>query len=80
MNLHVNSNLALELPPDLARRTPAPKTKIDPRAELAAQFIPSGARVLELERRRRCRRLLPNGCSYSGRDRVASERQRRPAI
>ena len=48
MNLHVNSNLALELPPDLARESPAPKTKTDPRAELAAQFIPAGARVLDL--------------------------------
>ncbi|MGC2715355.1 MAG: hypothetical protein WA366_18440, partial [Pseudolabrys sp.] len=31
MHLHVNSNLALELPPDTVP-SPAPKKKIDPRA------------------------------------------------
>ena len=50
MNLHVNSNLALELPADPGRmRNSAPKTKArSSRPRLAAQFIPVGARVLDL--------------------------------
>ena len=48
MHLHVNSNLALELPPDTVPPSLAPKKKTDPRAELASQFIPAGARVLDL--------------------------------
>ncbi len=73
MNLHVNSNLALELPPDLAPETPAQKTKIDPRAELASQFIPSGARVLDLSGNTTIERLLPSGCSYSAAVRVSKK-------
>jgi hypothetical protein len=73
MNLHVNSNLALELPPDLAPETPAQKTKIDPRAELASQFIPSGARVLDLSGNTTIERLLPSGCSYSTAARVGKK-------
>jgi hypothetical protein len=62
MALFVNSNLALELPADL---DPS-RTKSDPRAELAAQFIPAGARVLDLGASQALRTLLPNGCSYDG--------------
>jgi hypothetical protein len=48
----------------------------DARAELAAQFIPAGAHVLDLG----CgtmslRRYLPNGCSYRGCDLVARDGQ-----
>jgi hypothetical protein len=58
MNLQVNSNLALELPPDIAPQSP-PKRKTDHRAELAAQFIPSGARVLDLGGGTALQPLLP---------------------
>ena len=74
MNLHVNSNLALELPADPAHAELAPKTKADPRAELAAQFIPSGARVLDLSADTALQRLLPGGCNYSGITRVGKKR------
>ena len=74
MNLHVNSNLALELPADPAHQELAPKTKIDPRAGLAAQFIPSGARVLDLSGDLALQRLLPGGCNYSGIARAGKKR------
>ncbi len=75
MNLHVNSNLALELPADPAHQaTCAEKAKVDPRAELAAQFIPSGARVLDLSADTALQRLLPGGCSYRGIDRAGKKR------
>jgi hypothetical protein len=62
MGLNVNRNLALEIPVDLARPLPAAG---DLRAELAAQFIPDGARVLDLSRgRRTLERYLPHGCAY----------------
>jgi hypothetical protein len=54
MNLYVDSNLALELPSDVTPQSPAQKKKSDPRAELASQFVPSGARVLDLSEIRRC--------------------------
>ena len=63
MNLHVNSNLALEMPPELGCSGPADD---DPRAELAAQFVPSGARVLDLSGDTKMERFLPSECSYSG--------------
>ena len=66
MNLHVNSNLALEMLPEPGRDAPVSKTNKDPRAELAAQFIPSGARVLDLSGDATLERFLPGGCSYSG--------------
>jgi hypothetical protein len=66
MNLHVNSNLALELPADPAHQELAPRIKVDPRAGLAAQFIPSGARVLDLSTDTALQRLLPGGCNYRG--------------
>jgi hypothetical protein len=68
MNLYVDSNLALELPPDLRRDQPARKAKGDPRAELAAQFVSSGARVLDLSGVTTLQPLLPGGCIYSGID------------
>src|SRR5690242_5713489 len=66
MNLHVDSNLALEIAPDTGRDMPAPKAHKDPRAELAAQFIPWGARVLDLSGSAALEPHLPNGCSYIG--------------
>jgi len=78
MNLHINSNLALELPPDTVP-SPAPKKKIDPRAELASQFIPAGARVLDLSGSAAMQRLLPVSCSYRGIDR-ASKKQQGPSV
>jgi len=74
MNLHVNSNLALELPADPAQQQPAPKKKVDPRAELAAQFIPSGARVLDLSGDTALEHLLPGGCNYNGIGRAGKKR------
>ena len=42
--------------------------------QFAAQFIPAGARVLELDcGRMALRRFLPNGCSYQGCDLIARE-------
>ena len=58
MNLHINRNLALESFPD--QRAAAR----DARAELAAQFIPAGARVLDLAGIPTLAGLLPHGCSY----------------
>jgi hypothetical protein len=63
MNLHVNGNLALELPPG-ASRLPPTKKRTDPPADLAAQFIPDGARVLDLSETAAIQRLLPSACSY----------------
>lgn len=66
MALFVNSNLALELPADPDGRSTSSRAKSDPRAELAAQFIPAGARILDLGASPALRALLPNGCSYVG--------------
>lgn len=63
MGLHVNSNLALEIAVDIA---PPLAAKHDPRAELAAQFVPAGARVLDLSATKTLERYLPNGCIYQG--------------
>src|SRR5450755_67923 len=68
MNIHVNSNLALETPEALGCRPNA--GACDPRAELAAQFIPAGSRVLDLSGGLALEEALPNGCSYQGRDHV----------
>ena len=70
MNLHVNSNLALELPSDVAPSSFVSRKKIDRRAELASQFIPAGARVLDLSGSAAIQRLLPGSCSYCGIDRT----------
>ena len=65
MALFVNSNLALELPADLDRQPTTSRAKPDPCAELAAQFIPAGARVLDLGASPALAALLPNGCNYA---------------
>ena len=72
MALHVNANLALVTVADDARR-PDAHSKIDPRAQLAAQFIPSGSRVLDLGRGggETLRDLMPLGCGYQAVDRIA---------
>jgi hypothetical protein len=63
MTLNVNRNLALETTPDFA---PGVTLETDARAELAAQFIPAGSRVLDLSGATTLQRLLPTGCSYQG--------------
>jgi hypothetical protein len=75
MALFVNSNLALELPADLDRQLAPSRVKPDPRAELAAQFIPAGARVLDLGASPALRTLLPNGCSYVGAGQAGKKRR-----
>ncbi|MEP7032203.1 MAG: hypothetical protein ABI830_14810 [Pseudolabrys sp.] len=57
MNLQVNRNLGLESPAALVAQGSA-------RLELAAQFIPSGSRVLDLSGGAALEHLLPNGCNY----------------
>src|SRR5581483_8818417 len=76
MNLHVNSNLALELPPASGHK---PATS-DPRAELAVQFIPSGARVLDLGGNPGLQALLPVGCEYADGRTGRKNRSRMPAL
>jgi len=44
MTLNLNRNLALDSTPDFA---PGVALEADARAELAAQFIPAGSRVLD---------------------------------
>ena len=61
MTLNVNLNLALETAPDFA---PGAALSSDSRAELAAQFIPAGSRVLDLGRASGLQALLPTGCGY----------------
>jgi hypothetical protein len=61
MNLQINRNLALETPADFG---PGVVVETDARAELAAQFIPAGSRVLDLGHNVALRTLVPNGCSY----------------
>ncbi|KQY99748.1 hypothetical protein ASD45_02275 [Pseudolabrys sp. Root1462] len=75
MALHVNANLALRLVPDDARRPDAP-SKLDPRAQLAAQFIPAGARILDLGGGGgdTLRDMVPFGCSYEAVDRLAHDK------
>lgn len=72
MALHVNANLALRTVADDARR-PDASSKLDPRAQLAAQFIPAGSRVLDLGAGggETLHDLLPLGCSYQAADRIA---------
>ncbi|HEY0223118.1 MAG TPA: hypothetical protein VGC38_01245 [Pseudolabrys sp.] len=67
MNIHLNSNLALETTASIVR---AQDAATDARAELAAQFIPAGSRVLDLSASLSLEQALPNGCSYQGRDRI----------
>jgi hypothetical protein len=77
MALFVNSNLALELPADLDRQSTSSRAKSDPCAGLAAQFIPAGARVLDLGASPALRTLLPNGCSYAGAVQAGKKRRAR---
>lgn len=64
MSLHVNRSLSLKTIPVIARRPRALEPVADPRAALAAQLIPAGARVLDLSDGTRLQRLLPEACSY----------------
>ncbi|MBS0535942.1 MAG: methyltransferase domain-containing protein [Proteobacteria bacterium] len=72
MALQVNANLALKLVHDEARR-PDAASKLDPRAQLAAQFIPAGARILDLGSGggETLRDLVPFGASYEAVDHLA---------
>src|SRR5262245_23641362 len=79
MALFVHSNLALELPADLDRQSTPSRGKSDPRAELAAQFIPAGARVLDLGASSALRTLLPSGCNYAAGGPTGKKRQARDA-
>lgn len=65
MNRHTNTNFAYQTP-DAMRLPPAPVIALhsDPRAELAAQFIAAGSRVLDLGGKSELPRFLPHGCSY----------------
>jgi hypothetical protein len=68
MALHVNLNLALESVNDFA---PAPDNSASAnaaRAELAAQFIRGGSRVLDLGGAMELMDALPGGCGYQGVD------------
>jgi hypothetical protein len=75
MNIQVNRKRALKTskgvapPPGALASVPS-----DPRAELAAQFIPAGSRVLDLSAGKTLERSLPNGCAYQDRDRVTCDR------
>jgi hypothetical protein len=70
MALQLTRNLALEAAPDIG---PDAMRAADARAELAAQFIPAGSRVLDLSADGALERSLPGGCSYLGRDRVTCD-------
>ncbi len=64
MTLNLNRDLALETTPDFATDVALASNA---RAELAAQFIPAGSRVLDLSRDGgNLEKFLPNGCSYKG--------------
>jgi hypothetical protein len=64
MALHVSRSFSLKSIPVIALRPPAPRMVVDPCAALAAQFIPAGARVLDLSFESQVRRLLPEYCDY----------------
>jgi hypothetical protein len=74
MNAHVKRNLAVDTAYDSVQPYGlATEPKRDPRAELAAQFIPAGSRVLDLSAASALERLLPYGCSYQSRDSVTCD-------
>ncbi len=68
MTLNVNRNLALE-----TGFAPGVSLETDARAELAAQFILAGSRVLDLSDAMTMQRLLPNGCTYQGRNSIGCD-------
>jgi hypothetical protein len=65
MGIHVNRNLALETLSAVALPVEAEASERDVWAELAAQFIAAGARVLDLGRNAALQPLIPNGSIYS---------------
>jgi hypothetical protein len=76
MALHIDRNLALANKTDAARWIDpgAFEQAPDARAAFAAQFIPAGARVLELGcGRMALRNCLPNGCQYQGCDLIGRD-------
>lgn len=77
MALHIDRNLALSNNTADVARWADPggfEQAPDERAAFAAQFIPAGARVLELGcGRMALRRQLPHGCSYQGCDLIARD-------
>lgn len=64
MTLHVSRSFSLKSIPVITHRPPAPQIGADPCAALAVQFIPAGARVLDLSAQKKLRRLLPECCDY----------------
>ena len=76
--VRISRDLALACKTDKARWSNAAALDAawDGRAELAAQFIPAGTRVLDLGcGKMSLRRFLPYGCSYRGCDLVARDAQ-----
>jgi len=70
MTPNINRNLALDTTAEFG---PGVALVADARAELAAQFIPAGSRVLDLSADTALERLLPGGCHYQGRDSVTCD-------
>ncbi len=76
MAVSINRDLALEKKTDFDRwsNPAALEAAWDQRAEFAAQFVPAGARVLDLGcGRMALRRFLPADCSYQACDLVARD-------
>jgi hypothetical protein len=64
--MNPTAHLAFELPTEFGQ-APVPAAAPDARAALAAQFIPAGARVLDLSGvGSALQALLPHGCGYQG--------------
>ena len=69
MALHIDRNLGLANEVARWAEANAPEPSHDERTAFAAQFIPAGARVLDLGcGRMALRQYLPNGCGYQGCD------------
>ena len=76
MALQINSTLSRAQAAMRWSQTQVYEPAHDERAQFAAQFIPAGARVLELNcGRGTLRRYLPNGCGYQGCDLVARDEE-----